>query len=48
MAAEARTMHKHGLEWSNLAMVIPLLASSRAAATFLFQVETIPVLGGPS
>jgi len=45
---EAHTMDKRGFEWSGLAMIIPLLTSSRAAAAFLFQVESIPVLRGPS
>jgi len=45
MITEARAMDKHRFEGSTLTR--PLLTSGRAAAALLFQVVSIPVLGGP-
>ena len=44
-AAETRTMDEDGFEWSSRMMISPL-TSSRAAATTLLKVESIPVLEG--
>ena len=47
LAGEGRTMDEHRMERSALAVVRPLLMGSGAAAALLFQVESVPVLGGP-